>query len=195
MIEKEQVLGAEIKSLPYDFNQTSFSIKKMPNEIEFDFRKADLNWNDRDKSETNFNCKQIIPYVLVKDSFNKELLVYERTGTEKRLHGLMSAGIGGHINLSDKGNTLEETIMNCAKREMEEELGVKISKDLEILGIINEQYSEVGKVHLGVVLLYYLDNRMNLNVGRELKNYRFVGNIEKEDLEFELWTKLALELL
>ena len=89
----------------------------------------------RGDMEEDPSYKQLIGYALLKDSKTKEVLVYRRLtgGGEARLHGKASVGIGGHMN---------------------EEVGVSEEyalENLHFIGLINDDKTEVGQVHIGVV--------------------------------------------
>lgn len=91
--------------------------------------------------------KQIIPYVAVvrgDDVFATRRL---KKGGESRLHGLMSLGVGGHINEIDDKNG--DWLMNCLRREIEEEVALEDFGTLTLRGLINDNGNDVGSVHLG----------------------------------------------
>ena len=73
---------------------------------------------------------QILPYIAVMDTDGK-YLTYSRNGTESRLHGSRSIGIGGHIDLEDMfsnydSNNILNTIGNAMCRELKEEASITI---------------------------------------------------------------------
>ena len=142
--------------------------------------------------ENNFSFKQIIPYVLVFNE-NEEILIYQRHGTEERLHNLWSLGIGGHVNSEDKNTpNFTDTLISGMKREFKEELGVEIN-DFFLLGIINEEKTNVGHTHLGIVFKTKINSQ--LPASDELKNWKFVNIDELSKLKFELWSSLAIRLI
>ena len=67
------------------------------------------------------NYKQLIPYVLLQKADGK-FACYQRHGTEIRLHGKWSAGIGGHIDEPDQQTSLKATLETGMLRELKEEL-------------------------------------------------------------------------
>lgn len=142
--------------------------------------------------ENDFSLKQIIPYVLVFNE-NDEILIYQRHGTEERLHNLWSLGIGGHVN-SEDGNASDftATLIYGMKRECKEELGVEIN-DFSLLGIINEEKTEVGHAHIGIVFKTKVSS--HLPASDELKNWRFTNTDRLSNLKFELWSSLAMRLI
>jgi predicted NUDIX family phosphoesterase len=100
----------------------------------------------RAKAEVSPQYRQIIPYVLIHhgDAF----FVLERTPkqSEARLHHKLSLGIGGHIN---PGHDLAAGL----RKELEEEVAVDSRFALQFVGILNDETTEVGRVHLGAVHL------------------------------------------
>ena len=108
----------------------------------------------RNDAEYNFDHKQVIPYVVIRNGNNYLLLQRLSKQTEKRLHNKYSLGIGGHIN---PASSIQEDniILNGLYRELNEELAVGDASGLHFVGIINDERNDVSRVHLG--LLYVLD--------------------------------------
>jgi predicted NUDIX family phosphoesterase len=104
---------------------------------------------DRPTAEISPQYKQIIPYVLVRHQDSYFLLQRTQKQTESRLHHKLSLGIGGHIN----PDTPE--LFDGLRKELEEELHVAGDYDLTFVGILNDDTTDVGRVHLGAV--YVLD--------------------------------------
>ena len=104
----------------------------------------------RAKAEVSPEWKQIIPYVVIRH--RDDYFVLKRTAkqTEARLHHKVSLGIGGHIN---PGHTLREGL----QKELDEEVHVGDAHELQFVGILNDDSTDVGRVHLGAV--YVLDAR------------------------------------
>lgn len=103
----------------------------------------------RSRAEMDPSFKQIIPYVVITDG--QRILHYvrgKRTG-EQRLAAKGSIGIGGHIN--DQDYSLFDAFEDAVAREVNEELIVEGKFDAKPAGLINDDSSEVGKVHFGVV--------------------------------------------
>ena len=108
----------------------------------------------RDDAEYNFEHKQVIPYVIIRNRGNYLLLKRLTKQTEKRLHNKYSLGIGGHIN-PDSAAHQDNIIINGLYKELNEEIAVGKTADLNFVGIINDESNSVSKVHLG--LLYALE--------------------------------------
>jgi predicted NUDIX family phosphoesterase len=130
---------------------------------------------------------------------NKRIAVYPRNGSETRLHGLFSAAAGGHVNLDDRKNDdqpMLDILHNALLRELNEEFQHLPTPDaISLLGVINEDESAVGRVHLGVVYRVNLKSAAEVVAGTELKGLRWCSLKEAAGLNLELWSRLALSLL
>ncbi|HET8798052.1 MAG TPA: NUDIX domain-containing protein [Thermoanaerobaculia bacterium] len=102
---------------------------------------------DRPTAEISPQYKQIIPYVVIRHGARYFLLQRTPKQTEARLHHKMSIGIGGHINPDTPD------ILAGLQKELEEEVDVAGDYDLSFLGILNDDTTDVGRVHLGAVYL------------------------------------------
>ncbi|HPM02834.1 MAG TPA: phosphoesterase [Candidatus Cloacimonadota bacterium] len=149
----------------------------------------------RSEAESNEDYKQIIPYCVVKKE--DQLLAYQRKGNEKRLHGLFSCGIGGHINPCDQidEGDLWQTILNATVRELHEELVMDCPYRNEFKGIIFEDITQVGRVHIGFVFEIVPDSLEKIASSEELGIIHLMNFEEIQNEEFELWSTLALKLL
>lgn len=166
---------------------TETEVKSITEGLHYDFI-------ERSSAESDFSYKQIIPYCIVVNE-NDEILTYKRKGSEKRLHGLHSAGIGGHINSCDAGDSLYETIFNGAVRELKEELPGISNYTLTCAGLINEEYSDVGKVHTGIVFRADVNSKFVIGYDDEVSDYQWIKKDDIDKFQFELWSKLALDII
>jgi predicted NUDIX family phosphoesterase len=157
---------------------------------------TDIEWVERSEAETNNAYKQIIPYVVVQQNTG-HILCYPRHGAESRLHGFYSCGIGGHIDIQDAKDTFEQTVIAGMMRELNEELaGFKADQaELVYRGIINESKTDVGQVHLGLVYIARCRSGYVPEPAEELKGMDWKTPQELRQLNLELWSGLALELL
>jgi predicted NUDIX family phosphoesterase len=62
--------------------------------------------------------------------------------TEERLHHKVSIGIGGHINPG-------HSVLEGLRKELGEEVRIGGAYELRLAGVINDESTEVGRVHLG----------------------------------------------
>ncbi len=104
----------------------------------------------RAAAETDPSYKQIIPYAVVSHSGAYFLLRRKSAQSEQRLHDKLSIGIGGHINPSE-GVAAEDLIQDGLTREVNEELHIAPGYRERLIGLINDDTTEVGRVHLGVL--------------------------------------------
>lgn len=102
---------------------------------------------DRPTAEKSPQYKQIIPYVVIRHRDTFFLLQRTQKQTEARLHHKMSIGVGGHIN----PDTPE--LLDGLQKELEEEVDVRGDYDLAFAGILNDDSTDVGSVHLGAVFV------------------------------------------
>lgn len=146
----------------------------------------------RPEAEQDFTRKQLIPYALLFDETGR-VLTYRRQGSEGRLAGRFSAGIGGHINEGDAGKTLLARLGSGLRREMREETGITPG-NVQLLGMINEDESEVGQCHIGIVFRVETAGRAPVFSDEiAAPEWRETGGLELG--RFELWSALALRLL
>ena len=120
---------------------------------------ANHSFRDRALVEEDPSFKQIIPYVLVRH-LDRHLLT-QRTNrqTESRLHGKFSVGIGGHINDTEKPGEGRNVVEAGLERELAEEIHLGGQRrSLQLAGIISDDSTPVGQVHLGLVFLLETDS-------------------------------------
>jgi predicted NUDIX family phosphoesterase len=120
---------------------------------------ANHSFRSRATVEDDPSFKQIIPYVLVRHG--EKFLLMQRTSkqTEKRLHGKCSVGVGGHINDLEVLGSGQNVIHAGLERELDEEvhlLGRR--KSLDLRGVISDDSTPVGQVHLGLVFVLETDS-------------------------------------
>lgn len=101
----------------------------------------------RATAETSPQYKQIIPYVVIRHGHSYFMLKRSAKQTESRLHHKLSLGIGGHINPHTP------TILGGLQKELDEEVFIARPYDLVFAGILNDDTTDVGRVHLGAVYL------------------------------------------
>ncbi len=70
-----------------------------------------------------------------------------RAGADSRLHDRWSIGVGGHLNPGDGD------LYGGLAREWREELIAGFEPDLRFVGLLNDDTTDVGRVHLGVVFV------------------------------------------
>lgn len=105
---------------------------------------------DRATAENDPSYKQIIPYAVVRHANLFFLLQRKSAQSEQRLHNKFSIGVGGHINPSEV-SLGGDWIHQGLRREINEELSITPDYREHLVGLINDDTTEVGSVHLGVL--------------------------------------------
>jgi len=154
---------------------------------------------NRSDAEKDITYKQIIPYIILQTRDFEQTAIYNRQGSEQRLHDLWSIGIGGHINPIDmetQTNSFLQILTAGMERELAEELDQRPKGDLpHFVGVISEDITDVGKVHLGAVFRIVTSTPEKFLPGCELFQFAWKKTKELERFNLELWSKLALKLL
>jgi len=153
----------------------------------------------RDKAETDPTYRQVIPYSVIQragDTGVPEYLTYRRDGTEGRLDGLFSIGVGGHVNPIDGFGW--KAIINALNRELYEELRIT-PKDYAILPkMIMLNGNTVDSVHAGIVILIQTWTG-NLTRTDEIGHWwwRTVAGLRlhAKNNQLETWSVAALEMI
>jgi len=114
----------------------------------------------RPDADNNPAYKQIIPYALI--AFNNTVLYYVRgkKAGEQRLVAKGSIGIGGHMS-EEKDKFLWHTTDEAAyragvEREVNEEIKIGTQFEDRIVALLNDDTTDVGRVHLGIVHVFKL---------------------------------------
>ncbi|GGB03847.1 NUDIX domain-containing protein [Macrococcus hajekii] len=140
--------------------------------------------------------KQLISYCILENE-EDEVLVYKRLtgGGEERLHGLSSIGVGGHMNQSDHDD-IERTLIENARRELAEEVGLTDipDSDLELIGFINDDGDEVGRVHIGLVFRIKVERESIRAVETDTLSIEWIDKNRLMDIPaYETWSRLIIE--
>jgi predicted NUDIX family phosphoesterase len=105
----------------------------------------------RPRVEEDPTLKQVIPYAVVK--FREKVFLFRRTsrGGEARLHRKVSIGVCGHVN--PEGVSAEAVVETGLRRELAEELTFDRPYRHRPIGLVNDDGTPVGRVHVGIVYL------------------------------------------
>jgi predicted NUDIX family phosphoesterase len=157
-------------------------------------------YRPRGDMELDPSYKQLIPYVVFrhKDQAGRQHLFQYTRGKgqgEARLHAKQSIGIGGHISADDASchNPYEEGM----RRELEEEVIIETPYNGRIAGLINDDLTEVGKVHLGVVHVFdVVEPRIRPRESEIIEaGFRPVEALLADLSRFETWSQICLKAL
>src|SRR6516225_7236859 len=114
-----------------------------------------LSYRPRAQVETDPSFKQLIPYVVLRHS--DQIFHYTRgkKATESRLQTLRSIGVGGHISADDT-SLFDSPYRQAMFREVREEVHLETEYTERCIGLINDDTTPVGQVHLGIVHVFEL---------------------------------------
>lgn len=151
----------------------------------------------RSAAEKDPDFKQIIPYVLL--THNGKVLQYVRgkkTG-EQRLAAKASIGIGGHLNDRDENLfSFDQTAyLAGVRREVGEELILQSGYQNHIRALLNDDTTEVGRVHLGIVHVFQLETAQ---VAKREVGITQIAFLSPEELHerrdrLETWSQICLD--
>ena len=155
----------------------------------------------RRRAETDPTHKQIVPYVLL--TCGNKVLFYIRgkKAGEQRLVAKGSIGIGGHMNQEDESLfnyvTDEAAYRAGVEREIAEEIKIDTRFDDRIVALLNDDTTEVGRVHLGIVHLFKLAEAKVEKREAMITNLAF---LDKEELlarrdTLETWSQICCDSL
>jgi predicted NUDIX family phosphoesterase len=187
---------------------------------------ANTQYRPRSLMEQDPGFKQLIPYVIFRHcSADGEHAYFHYTRGhgqgEQRLHAKLSVGVGGHISVEDTQSGAPYS--TGMQRELDEEvefaapveapprdigsaqrattaaaaLASHLSPLGRIIGLINDDSNDVGRVHLGVVHLVDLSQPWVRAREKDLVDARFSSPSELQLLlgQFETWSQIALQHL
>ncbi|MGD0410255.1 MAG: NUDIX domain-containing protein [Verrucomicrobiota bacterium] len=156
-----------------------------------------LLYRNRSDAEQDKRYKQLIPYVLL--ICQDKILRYRRGrgGQETRLHGLYSVGIGGHISEEDHGLfSSDRGYQEGMRRELMEEAGIDAGNGPAVAAI-NDDSTEVGCVHFGVVHVVRVpgENIAGRRSGIAGPEFIPMADAVKDPSGYESWSRFCLEHL
>ncbi|HEX2753979.1 MAG TPA: hypothetical protein VHM48_00860 [Candidatus Limnocylindrales bacterium] len=149
----------------------------------------------RSEMEADPAWKQVIPYPVLRDGGAWYLMRRTKAGSDARLHDRYSIGVGGHVNPEDGG--LDGDLAAALRREWHEELVVDFLPAFRFIGLLNDDTTAVGQVHLGLV--YEGDAAGRAVAIRETDKLSgaFVTSAEVAAVSdrLETWSRLAFEFI
>jgi len=145
---------------------------------------------DRPLAERSPEWRQIIPYVVIRNG--GDVFGFTRTAkqTEARLHHKVSIGIGGHVNPG-------HTILDGLKKELDEEVRIGGDYALRFAGIINDESTEVGRVHLGACFVLDATTRDVVVLETEKMHGEWMtrGQLAAARAAMETWSEIVYDEL
>ena len=168
---------------------------------------GNVSFRRRGDMENDPSFKQLIPYMLFtyrEPDGDLTVFGYVRGDGmgETRLHHLMSVGVGGHINNEDFAHSHEagaerNFYREGLLRELNEEVILESDYRERCVGLINDDLTEVGKVHLGIVHVFELTEPKVRARESELVESGFykVKDLLAGGRSFETWSEITLKTL
>ena len=141
--------------------------------------------------ESDPSFKQIIPYLVLRDGLRYFLMRRTRAGGDARLHEAWSIGVGGHVNPGDRD------VAGGLLREWQEELVADFVPDFRLVGLLNDDTTDVGRVHLGAIYLADAAGRPIAIRETDKLTGGFVSPSQVEEVadRLETWSRLAFEFV
>ena len=153
----------------------------------------------RNSAETDPTHKQIIPYALLACGDRVLHYVRGKKAGEQRLVAKGSIGIGGHMNDEDESLFAwdEQAYRAGVEREVKEEVLIETPFEDRIVALLNDDSTEVGSVHLGVVHVFRLEEPKVQKREAMITN---LGFLTKDELlqrrkSLETWSQICVDHL
>ncbi len=160
---------------------------------------ANNRFMERDLAERDPRFKQIIPYVVLR--FRDSVFSYVRgkKASESRLRAMRSIGLGGHIEPADRSLFQSDEVLygEAARREVEEEVDLRSTYRERVVGLLNDDSTEVGRVHFGIVHVWDLAEPSAQKREGQITQSGFVSlsDLPADDDQLETWSQLTRRIL
>ena len=155
-----------------------------------------MEYRPRSQVEEDPAFKQIIPYVVFRAGDTVFCYTRGRSQGEARLHRLRSLGVGGHVSEADAGGGKSWSAYEAAmRRELDEEVVLDSPGRIRQVGLINDDATPVGRVHLGVVHLFELERPAVAPREEGLAEAQFLTmeTVETLRADFETWSQICID--
>ena len=153
----------------------------------------------RAQAENDPTHKQIIPYAVIVHGNQVLHYVRGKKAGEQRLVAKGSIGIGGHMNDTDESLFAwdENAYRAGVEREVNEEIDIQTAFEDRIVALLNDDTTEVGRVHLGIVHVFQLAEPKVQKREAMITNLSFLTRDEllaRRD-NLETWSQLCVDSL
>jgi predicted NUDIX family phosphoesterase len=155
-----------------------------------------MQYRPRSEVEDDPSLKQIIPYVVFRCKDVVFCYLRGKSQGEARLHRLRSLGVGGHVSEEDaQGGKTLDAYESAMRRELDEEVEVTSPGRISRVGLINDDSTPVGQVHLGVVHLFELEHPRVTAREEGLAEAGFVPleTVLTMRTDFETWSQICID--
>lgn len=152
----------------------------------------------RSELEDDPSFKQLITYAII--SNRQSFYLFKRTSgqKEKRLHGKLHLGAGGHMNPRGSEIPDEQYLVDELKRELFEEVRLSDEctiRDIKFIGFINDDSMPVSRVHLGLLYNISVSNKAVVINETDKMTAEWIDKTYLPEYyeEMETWTKIAYD--
>jgi predicted NUDIX family phosphoesterase len=153
----------------------------------------------RSQAENDPSHKQIIPYALIAHGETVLHYVRGKKAGEQRLVAKGSIGIGGHMNDTDESLFAwdEQAYRAGVEREVNEEIRIGSPFEDRIVALLNDDTTDVGRVHLGIVHVFRLAEPKVQKREAMITNVSFLDRTQLVALRdnLETWSQLCVDSL
>lgn len=145
----------------------------------------------RAEMERDRSWKQVIPYLVLRDGPRYFLMRRTRAGGDERLHDRWSIGVGGHLNPGDGD------LAGGLRREWAEEIRSEFEPEFRLVGLLNDDTTEVGSVHVGAVYVADAAGRAVAIRETDKLSGAFASRVEVAAVHdrLETWSALVFDYL
>jgi predicted NUDIX family phosphoesterase len=145
----------------------------------------------RGDAETDPTHKQVIPYLVLRDGERWFLMRRTRAGGDARLHDRWSIGVGGHLNPGDRD------VAGGLAREWAEEVAADFEPAYAPVGLLNDDTTAVGAVHVGFVFVADAAGRPVAIRETDKLEGAFATTAEVDAVrdDLETWSRLVFDAL
>ncbi|MCK6484395.1 MAG: hypothetical protein HUU22_01705 [Phycisphaerae bacterium] len=195
-IEEVLVVERRVFDAAGSFQGVAFDVDRY---VEALFTPGMLRFIPRPQAESDPAFKQIIPYVLLTHDGRYLTYVRGKRAGEQRLVGHRSIGIGGHVNPADDlpllASDYRETYRAAVAREVAEEVVIDTGHSDRIVGLLNDDSTEVGRVHLGIVHYWELESSDVRRREQVITQFSFMTPAELCEVResLESWSQFCLD--
>ncbi|PZR71907.1 MAG: hypothetical protein DLM73_14780 [Chthoniobacterales bacterium] len=153
----------------------------------------------RAQAEKDPTHKQIIPYAVIAHGDTVLHYVRGKKAGEQRLVAKGSIGIGGHMNDADESLFAwdEAAYRAGVEREVNEEIAIESPFEDRIVALLNDDTTEVGQVHLGIVHVFRLAQPKVQKREAMITNLAFLtrDELHAQRDNLETWSQLCVDSL
>ena len=145
----------------------------------------------RAEMERDRRFKQVIPYLVLRDGARYFLMRRTRAGVDVRLHERWSIGVGGHLNPGDGD------LGGGLRREWAEEVQADFTPEFRLVGLLNDDTTDVGSVHVGAVFVAdAAGRRVAIRETEKLSGgFADPAAVAAVSGDLETWSRLVFETL